>query len=76
VIPKYCPQCAGPLEERRLRDEQLPQPVCTRCGRVLWQNPLILMRTWIIWIAILVAIGWAISQGMQAFLQAYTRPTL
>ncbi len=39
MIPKYCPQCAGPLEERRLRDEQLPQPVCTRCGRVLWQNP-------------------------------------
>ena len=36
---KYCPQCAGPLEERRLPDEQLLQPVCTRCGHVLWQNP-------------------------------------
>jgi ADP-ribose pyrophosphatase YjhB (NUDIX family) len=39
VILKYCPQCAGLLEERRLPDEQLLQPVCTRCGHVLWQNP-------------------------------------
>ncbi len=39
MIPKYCPQCAGLLEERRLPDEQLPQPVCTRCGHVVWQNP-------------------------------------
>jgi 8-oxo-dGTP diphosphatase len=39
VILKYCPQCASPLEERRLPDEQLLQPVCTRCGHVLWQNP-------------------------------------
>ncbi len=36
---KYCPQCAGPLKERRPPDEQLPQLVCTRCGHVLWQNP-------------------------------------
>lgn len=39
MILKYCPRCAGPLEERRLPDEQLLQPVCTRCGQVLWQNP-------------------------------------
>jgi 8-oxo-dGTP diphosphatase len=39
VILKYCPQCASPLEERRLPDERLLQPVCTRCGHVLWQNP-------------------------------------
>ena len=39
MIPKYCPQCAGPLEGRRLPDEQLPQLVCTRCGYVFWQNP-------------------------------------
>ena len=39
MILKYCPQCAGPLEERRLPDEQLPQLVCTRCRHVLWQNP-------------------------------------
>jgi 8-oxo-dGTP diphosphatase len=39
VILKFCPQCAGPLEWRRLPDEQHPQPVCTRCGQVLWQNP-------------------------------------
>jgi len=38
--------------------------------------PVIPTRMWIIWITILVAIGWAISQGMQAFLQAYPRPTL
>lgn len=39
MTPKFCPQCAGALEWRRLPDEQLPQPVCTRCGQVLWQNP-------------------------------------
>jgi 8-oxo-dGTP diphosphatase len=39
VIPKYCQQCAGPLEGRRLPDERLLQPVCTRCGHVVWQNP-------------------------------------
>ena len=39
MIPKYCPQCAGPLKARRLPDERLLQPICTRCGHVLWQNP-------------------------------------
>ena len=29
----------GPLEWRRLEDERLPQPVCTLCGEVAWQNP-------------------------------------
>ncbi len=39
MIPRFCTQCAGPLEWRRLEDERLPQPVCTRCGHVEWQNP-------------------------------------
>jgi 8-oxo-dGTP diphosphatase len=39
VKPKFCSQCAGPLEWRRLEDERHPQPVCTRCGHVEWQNP-------------------------------------
>lgn len=34
------------------------------------------IRTWAVWIAILVAIGWAISQGMQAFLLAHPKPAL
>lgn len=37
--PKFCTQCAGPLESRRLEDERWPQPVCPRCGHVEWQNP-------------------------------------
>ncbi len=39
MIPKYCPQCGGLLDWRRLQDEQHLQPVCTRCGHVHWQNP-------------------------------------
>ncbi len=39
MIPKYCPQCGGVLDWRRLQDEQHLQPVCTRCGQVHWQNP-------------------------------------
>ncbi len=34
------------------------------------------MRSWVVWIAILVAIGWAIAQGMHAFLQAHPTPIL
>lgn len=37
--PKFCTQCAGLLEYRRLQDERWPQPVCPRCGHVEWQNP-------------------------------------
>lgn len=37
--PRFCTQCAGPLEIRRLADERWPQPVCPRCGHVQWQNP-------------------------------------
>jgi 8-oxo-dGTP diphosphatase len=37
--PRVCCQCGGPLEWRRLDDERSTQPVCTRCGTVLWQNP-------------------------------------
>lgn len=37
--PRYCTQCAGTLEWRRLEDERSPQPVCLRCGHVEWQNP-------------------------------------
>lgn len=37
--PRFCTQCAAPLEWRRLQDERHAQPVCTGCGRVEWQNP-------------------------------------
>jgi len=39
VTPRFCTQCAGPLEWRRLQDERHLQPVCPRCGHVEWQNP-------------------------------------
>lgn len=28
------------------------------------------------WIAVVIAIGWAVARGMDAFLQAHPRPTL
>jgi ADP-ribose pyrophosphatase YjhB (NUDIX family) len=37
--PRFCTQCAAPLEWRRLEDERHPQPVCPRCGHIEWQNP-------------------------------------
>jgi ADP-ribose pyrophosphatase YjhB (NUDIX family) len=37
--PRFCTQCAAPVEWRRLDDERYPQPVCPRCGHVQWQNP-------------------------------------
>lgn len=39
MTPRFCTQCAGPLERRRLQDERHLQPVCSRCGHVEWQNP-------------------------------------
>lgn len=37
--PKFCTQCAAPLESRRLEDERRIQHVCPRCGHIEWQNP-------------------------------------
>ncbi len=37
--PKFCTQCGGRLQWLTLEDERHPQPVCTRCGHVEWQNP-------------------------------------
>ena len=39
MMPRVCCQCGGPLEWRTLEHERSPQPVCIRCGTVLWQNP-------------------------------------
>jgi hypothetical protein len=36
---------------------------------------VISVRT-VIWIAVVVALGWAVARGVQAFLQAHPRPTL
>lgn len=40
VTPRFCTQCGGSLEWRRLQDERHLQPVCTRCGHVEWLNPV------------------------------------
>ena len=37
--PSFCTQCGGRLEWKTLDDERHPQPVCTKCGHVEWQNP-------------------------------------
>ncbi len=39
MTPKFCTQCAGPLTWRSLEYERQPQPICSRCGHVEWQNP-------------------------------------
>ncbi|MBI4234655.1 MAG: NUDIX hydrolase [Chloroflexi bacterium] len=33
----FCPQCGGRIERRRVEDRE--QPVCTRCGLVLYLDP-------------------------------------
>src|SRR5438105_3151245 len=35
---RFCPRCAGPLEWRGVEYADVLQPVCTKCGFVLWQN--------------------------------------
>jgi len=37
---KYCPCCAGELEERFLEDEERKRLVCKNCGYIFYQNPL------------------------------------
>jgi 8-oxo-dGTP diphosphatase len=37
--PRFCTECGGRLEWKTLEDERHPQPVCTKCGHVEWQNP-------------------------------------
>ena len=35
---KFCPRCAGALEQRPVQYPHQLHPVCTGCGFVLWQN--------------------------------------
>lgn len=35
---KFCPRCASALEVRPAGHPASPQPVCTQCGFVVWQN--------------------------------------
>jgi ADP-ribose pyrophosphatase YjhB (NUDIX family) len=35
---KFCPRCADAMEVRHAGHPPSPQPVCTECGFVLWQN--------------------------------------
>ena len=35
---KFCPRCAGALEQRAVQYRDQTHPVCTACGFVLWQN--------------------------------------
>lgn len=34
----YCPRCAERLEWRGVDYPDVPHPVCTKCGFILWQN--------------------------------------
>lgn len=36
---KFCQSCAGRLRWRHIDEERRKQPVCSVCGKILWQNP-------------------------------------
>ncbi len=38
LIPRFCSQCAAPLEQRPV--EGRPRDVCPRCGTIFYRNPL------------------------------------
>ena len=42
---KYCPRCAGELEERYLEQEQRRRKVCAACGFIFYINPKVVAGT-------------------------------
>lgn len=42
---RFCPTCAGPLENRLLKKGDPERLVCTRCGQVLYLDPKIAVGT-------------------------------
>jgi ADP-ribose pyrophosphatase YjhB (NUDIX family) len=42
---RYCPQCGGALERRRLKSGEPERPVCTACGFVFYIDPKIAVGT-------------------------------
>src|SRR5262245_17268306 len=42
---RFCPQCGGALERRRLKATEPERPVCTQCGFVFYLDPKIAVGT-------------------------------
>jgi ADP-ribose pyrophosphatase YjhB (NUDIX family) len=42
---RFCPQCGGPLERRRLKPTEPERPVCGQCGFVFYLDPKIAVGT-------------------------------
>lgn len=42
---RFCPACAGPLENRLLKKGDPERLVCTRCGQVIYLDPKIAVGT-------------------------------
>lgn len=40
---RFCPRCAGPLEEKQLPSETRPRLVCTACNHILYLNPKVVV---------------------------------
>ena len=45
VLYRYCPTCAGDLENRRLKAGDPERLVCQRCGQVLYLDPKVAVGT-------------------------------
>jgi len=45
---RFCPQCGGTLERRRLKSAEPERPVCTSCGFVFYIDPKIAVGTIIV----------------------------
>ena len=42
---RFCPACAGELEERTVKHGDPKRPVCTRCGQVIYLDPKVAVGT-------------------------------
>jgi ADP-ribose pyrophosphatase YjhB (NUDIX family) len=42
---RFCPQCGGPLEHKRLKPTEPERGVCTRCGFVFYLDPKVAVGT-------------------------------
>src|SRR5688500_66815 len=45
IAYRFCPACAGPLENRLLKEGDPERPVCTRCGQIIYLDPKIAVGT-------------------------------
>ncbi len=70
AFPKFCPQCGGALEDRRLTGDHRPRKVCARCAHVYYIGPKIAAGT--------VPVGdgkvWLVRRGVEPGLGLWSFP--